>query len=41
MSFVDKDQLEPGCIILLNHKVNYRSVYLLKHKFCLLGSCCN
>jgi len=23
MSFVDKDQLEPGCTVLLNHKVNY------------------
>jgi 26S proteasome regulatory subunit T2 len=22
MSFVDKDQLEPGCTVLLNHKVN-------------------
>ena len=22
MSFVDKDQLEPGCSVLLNHKVN-------------------
>ena len=23
MSFVDKDQLEPGCTVLLNHKVSY------------------
>lgn len=23
MSFVDKDQLEPGCTVLLNHKVDY------------------
>jgi 26S proteasome regulatory subunit T2 len=22
MSFVDKDALEPGCTVLLNHKVN-------------------
>ena len=22
LSFVDKDELEPGCTILLNHKVN-------------------
>lgn len=22
MSFVDKDQLEPGCTVLLNHKVD-------------------
>jgi len=22
LSFVDKDQLEPGCTLLLNHKVN-------------------
>lgn len=22
LSFVDKDQLEPGCSVLLNHKVN-------------------
>lgn len=22
MSFVDKDQLEPGCSVLLNHKVS-------------------
>lgn len=23
LSFVDKDQLEPGCSVLLNHKVNH------------------
>jgi len=23
LSFVDKDQLEPGCSVLLNHKVKY------------------
>lgn len=23
LSFVDKDQLEPGCSVLLNHKVRY------------------
>lgn len=23
LSFVDKDQLEPGCSVLLNHKVIY------------------
>lgn len=23
LSFVDKDQLEPGCSVLLNHKVYY------------------
>lgn len=23
LSFVDKDQLEPGCSVLLNHKVTY------------------
>jgi len=26
MSFVDKDLLEPGCSILMNHKVN---IYLI------------
>jgi len=25
MSFVDKDQLEPGCTVLLNHKVSFLS----------------
>jgi 26S proteasome regulatory subunit T2 len=30
MSFVDKDQLEPGCTVLLNHKVNDRFSYLIK-----------
>lgn len=23
LSFVDKDQLEPGCSVLLNHKVSF------------------
>ncbi len=23
LSFVDKDQLEPGCTVLLNHKVSH------------------
>ena len=26
LSFVDKDQLEPGCSVLLNHKVVFCSV---------------
>ena len=25
LSFVDKDQLEPGCTVLLNHKVRQQS----------------
>ncbi len=25
LSFVDKDQLEPGCSVLLNHKVIFSS----------------
>ena len=25
LSFVDKDQLEPGCSVLLNHKVGFYS----------------
>jgi ATP-dependent 26S proteasome regulatory subunit len=28
LSFVDKDQLEPGCSVLLNHKVSL-SLYLI------------
>lgn len=28
LSFVDKDLIEPGCTVLLNHKVN---------KYCLLN----
>ena len=24
LSFVDKDRLEPGCLVLLNHKVAFR-----------------
>jgi len=27
LSFVDKDQLEPGCSVLLNHKVTNRCNY--------------
>ena len=34
LSFVDKDQLEPGCSVLLNHKV----LYIIKHP--LLCECC-
>lgn len=46
MSFVDKDQLEPGCTVLLNHKVNDwlsffdkddKNIYLC-HNY--LGPCC-
>lgn len=28
LSFVDKDMLEPGCTVLLNHKVTIRYFYL-------------
>lgn len=43
MSFVDKDQLEPGCTVLLNHKV-YIRVNFMKRKieqffFLFQGSC--
>jgi len=32
MSFVDKDLLEPGCSILMNHKVNkYICIFLKKY----------
>jgi len=31
LSFVDKDLLEPGCSVLLNHKVS--CFYKVKHKF--------
>lgn len=30
LSFVDKDQLEPGCSVLLNHKVGIITITLLK-----------
>lgn len=29
LSFVDKDQLEPGCSVLLNHKVYHHFVQIL------------
>ena len=32
MSFVDKDQLEPGCTVLLNHKVDYSFLSCNDHK---------
>lgn len=28
LSFVDKDQLEPGCSVLLNHKVKFNRIFL-------------
>lgn len=31
LSFVDKDLLEPGCSVLLNHKVS--CFYKMKHQF--------
>ena len=37
MSFVDKDQLEPGCTVLLNHKVKYLIHELGKHRFRILS----
>jgi ATP-dependent 26S proteasome regulatory subunit len=38
MSFVDKDQLEPGCTVLLNHKVH---VFILfdSTRECVLRIC--
>ena len=30
LSFVDKDQLEPGCSVLLNHKVSSSCCLLFK-----------
>ena len=39
MSFVDKDQLEPGCTVLLNHKVSHWFDHSLG-KSNVLGSCC-
>lgn len=35
LSFVDKDQLEPGCSVLLNHKVNSICLYF-EIQYCLL-----
>lgn len=35
MSFVDKDQLEPGCSVLLNHKVNANQ-QMCSMLFCIL-----
>lgn len=32
LSFVDKDQLEPGCTVLMNHKVNLHSNFDKCHK---------
>lgn len=36
MSFVDKDQLEPGCTVLLNHKVKRRIHEGNHHRFRIL-----
>lgn len=33
LSFVDKDQLEPGCSVLLNHKVKFISLILKFYLF--------
>ncbi|KAG0693504.1 26S proteasome regulatory subunit 4 [Chionoecetes opilio] len=35
LSFVDKDQLEPGCSVLLNHKVSWDTHWLT----CCFGCC--
>lgn len=40
MSFVDKDQLEPGCTVLLNHKVR-NDFQVFKMRIMSLGSCCH
>ena len=41
LSFVDKDQLEPGCSVLLNHKVKQIQQRLESYeRACSLGSCC-
>jgi ATP-dependent 26S proteasome regulatory subunit len=32
LSFVDKDQLEPGCSVLLNHKVKYKFYVVTNRK---------
>jgi 26S proteasome regulatory subunit T2 len=32
MSFVDKDVIEPGCAVLLHHKVGHFSLFSLKRK---------
>ena len=47
LSFVDKDLLEPGCTVLLNHKVNMQEAlasYLItmwtcKNKGSFINSC--
>lgn len=36
LSFVDKDQLEPGCSVLLNHKVYKIYIYFKEIKSFLL-----
>ena len=38
LSFVDKDQLEPGCSVLLNHKV--RDFFGLHFQLCSWRNCC-
>ncbi len=44
MSFVDKDALEPGCTVLLNHKVNLnkfnKNLFMMLIIDYLIGSCC-
>lgn len=35
LSFVDKDLLEPGCSVLLNHKVVRISIQVLQFYCCL------
>ena len=41
MSFVDKDQLEPGCTVLLNHKVSSIHCFDFLDISNCSGSCCN
>jgi ATP-dependent 26S proteasome regulatory subunit len=38
MSFVDKDQLEPGCTVLLNHKVYFYSCHSMLIMY-IVGTC--
>ena len=41
LSFVDKDQLEPGCSVLLNHKVQkYKNKYNIQLQIQQQGARC-
>lgn len=38
LSFVDKDQLEPGCSVLLNHKVNKLTLLVYNIPLCIFDT---